>query len=152
MKGKIHSINISTKKGIPKTPIEEAVLQENFGMAGDVHAGEQLKQVSLLSWEAIERQNNCPKIKSDKLKPGDFAENITTVGLDLSQLKIKDRIIINENIILEISQIGKECHAYCSIYKKTGDCIMPREGIFARVITGGQIKLGDELEVITCTK
>lgn len=147
MTGKIYSINLSIKKGIPKTPIDEAVLKENFGIVGDVHSGQPIKQVSLLSWEAIERQNNCPKIKSEKLKPGDFAENITTQGLDLSQLKINDKLVINGQIVLEISQIGKECHTFCAIYKKTGDCIMPREGIFARVITGGTVRVGDSLEV-----
>lgn len=147
MKGKIYSINLSTKKGIPKTPIDEAVLKENFGVVGDIHSGQPLKQVSLLSWEAIERQNNCPKVKSENLKPGDFAENITTLGIDLSQLKIKDRLVVNNAIILEISQIGKDCHRFCAIYKRTGDCIMPREGIFARVITAGTIRVGDNLEV-----
>ena len=147
MKGKIFSINISTKKGIPKQPRKEAALKENFGILGDVHAGDVVKQVSLLSWEAVVKQNNCPKIKSDKLKPGDFAENITTLGMDLARLKIGNRLIINDDVILEISQIGKECHAFCSIYKKTGSCIMPKQGIFARVVKGGIIKVGDEMEV-----
>ncbi len=147
MKGKIFSLNKSEKKGISKSPVKEAILLENYGMEGDVHAGlDEKRQVSLLSWESIQKKNFCMKKKDENLKPGDFAENITTSGLDLSLLKIYDRLIIN-NVILEISQIGKKCHVYCDIYKKIGSCIMPKEGIFTRVIKGGKVKVGDTIIV-----
>jgi MOSC domain-containing protein YiiM len=148
MQGKIYSINVSKSKGVLKTPVKKAKLVENHGVENDAHAGEEIKQVSFLSWESIQKQNECPKVKKGigSLKPGDFAENITTEGIKLSDLRIGDRIIIGSDVILEISRIGKECHRYCSIYYKTGDCIMPREGIFAKVIKGGVIKIGDTIK------
>ncbi len=141
------SINISAKKGLPKTQIPTANLIENFGIEGDVHAGDKTRQVSLLSWESISQQQDCPKVKKQeiKFKPGDFAENITTQGINLAKLKIGDRLIIKDTIILEVSQIGKECHNYCETYKKIGTCIMPKEGIFAKVIKGGQISVGNPI-------
>jgi len=145
--GKVFSINYSIKKGILKTPISEARLIEEFGLEGDVHSGEGLRQVSLLAIESIRKQKECPKVKESGIvfNPGVFAENITTEGIDLTSVKIGDRLKIGNEVILEISQIGKECHRYCSIYYKTGDCIMPREGIFARVIRGGLIRTGDKI-------
>ncbi|PIQ89222.1 MAG: MOSC domain-containing protein [Candidatus Omnitrophica bacterium CG11_big_fil_rev_8_21_14_0_20_42_13] len=135
--GKIFSINISAKKGIPKTPVKTARLIENFGIEGDVHAGDQTRQVSLLSWENICRH--------PKLKPGDFAENITTAGINLKKMKIGDKILIGEKAILEITQLGKECHSGCVIQKETGKCIMPKLGIFAKVIKGGGISTGSTI-------
>lgn len=110
--GKIFSINISAKKGLPKTQTPTANLIENFGIEGDVHAGDKTRQVSLLSWESIFQQQACPKIKKQEIefKPGDFAENITTQGINLAKLKIGDRLITRNTIILEVSQIGKVCH------------------------------------------
>lgn len=144
MQGRIYSINISKSKGTAKVPVKKAKLVENLGMENDAHAQEGVRQVSLLALESIKKQNQCPKIKKTKpLKPGDFAENITTEGLKLSGLNIGDRLVVGKNIVLEISKIGKECHRYCQVYYKTGDCIMPREGIFAKVIKGGEIKTGD---------
>lgn len=148
MKGKVFSLNKSEKKGVTKTPVKEAVFVENYGIKGDVHAGlDEKRQVSFLSWESIQKKNFCLKKKDESLKPGDFAENITTSGIDLSLIKIGDRLIIN-NVVLEVSQIGKKCHIYCEIYKKIGSCIMPKEGIFARVINGGRVKKGDEIKII----
>ena len=148
--GRVFSINYSSKKGTTKTAIKKANLLEDFGLEGDAHGGPGLRQVSLLAMESINRQIECPKVKEKNisLKPGDFAENITTEGLDLTRLKIGDRLKIGPEVILEISKIGKECHKYCAVYYKTGDCIMPREGIFAKVIKGGDICIGDVIEVI----
>ena len=146
-KGKIYSINTSKEKGVPKQQVPHAYLKENYGIEGDIHAGGE-RQVSLLSWEAINTQENCPKVKKKgiKFKPGDFAENITTKGLDLTKLKIDDKISIADKIIIEVFQIGKKCHNYCEIYKKLGSCIMPKQGIFAKVIKGGKIIPGDSIQ------
>ena len=146
--GRIYSINISKGKGLPKQQVPHAYLRENHGIEGDIHAGGE-RQVSLLSWEAINTQENCPKIrkKGIKFKPGDFAENITTEGLNLTNLKIGDKIRIAGNIIIEVCQIGKECHNYCEIYKKLGNCIMPKQGIFAKVIKGGKIMPTDPIQL-----
>lgn len=150
MKGTIFSLNISSKKGIPKTRVDEAVFLEGLGIENDAHAQKGDREVSLLSIESIQKQKTCGKIKGSKisLSPGDFAENITTRDVKLKGLKIGDRLVINNEIILEISKIGKECHNYCAIYKKIGDCIMPREGMFARVIKGGKAKIGDAIEAV----
>lgn len=146
MKGRVYSLNVSDKKGEPKKPVEECLFIENYGIQGDVHAGLiDTRQVSLLSWERIKEKNDSLDLHN-KLKPGDFAENITTEGIDLRRLKIGDRFRIND-VLLEISQLGKKCHTGCDIYKKTGSCIMPKEGIFARVIKGGRIKTGDEIMI-----
>ncbi|MCM8798306.1 MAG: MOSC domain-containing protein [Candidatus Omnitrophica bacterium] len=142
METKILAINISDKKGTSKRGVASGVLKENFGLLGDAHAKENSKrQVSILDIESIKRLNKA-------LKPGDFAENITTEQLDISKLKIGDRLRINKDVILEITQIGKVCHTRCAIFKKLGDCIMPKEGIFARVLSGGIVRAGDRLEVI----
>jgi MOSC domain-containing protein YiiM len=147
MNGKIYSVNISKTKGIAKTPVKEVKLIENFGVEGDAHAGDTIKQVSLLSWESIKTQSECPKVKDKnvELKPGDFGENITTEGIKLAELKVGDKLTLGSGIVLEISKIGKDCHKYCAIYYKIGDCIMPKEGIFAKVIKGGNIKAGDKI-------
>ncbi|MCM8789281.1 MAG: molybdopterin-binding protein, partial [Candidatus Omnitrophica bacterium] len=147
MKGKIFSLNKSNKKGTAKKSVKKAVLIENYGMQGDVHAGLDLqRQISLLSWESIQKKNFCLKKADNDLKPGDFAENITTTGIDLTRIKIRDRLRIND-VVLEISQIGKKCHKYCDIYKKIGSCIMPKEGVFAKVIKGGKVNRGDVITV-----
>lgn len=145
--GKIFSINISAKKGVSKTQVNRANVIENFGIEGDAHGGNTHRQISLLSWESIEKQNTCHKTKKENpaLKPGDFAENITTCGISLSNLKIGDKLSINNTVMLEITQIGKACHSYCDIYKKIGSCIMPKQGIFAKVIKSGQITINDPI-------
>jgi MOSC domain-containing protein YiiM len=147
--GKVFAINFSRKKGTAKTSIERVNLIEDFGLEGDAHAGSGKRQVSLLAIESIRKQAECPKAKSESLSlgPGDFAENITTEGVDLAQLNIGDSLRIGKQVVLEISKIGKECHKYCAIYQKVGDCIMPREGIFAKVSRGGGLVIGDEIVV-----
>jgi cyclic pyranopterin phosphate synthase len=140
--GKIKAISISEKKGIPKSNVEMAELIENWGIKGDAHAGEWHRQISLLALESIEKMKEKGLYK---LTPGIFAENITTEFLILPELSIGTRLLIGEKCELEITQIGKECHSRCAIYRAAGDCVMPREGIFARVITGGIIKINDEI-------
>ncbi len=149
-KGRVFSINTSKIKGVSKIPVNKALLIKGFGLKEDAHAGNELRQVSLLAIESIRGQKKCSKIKEDDftLKAGDFAENITTEGFDLASLKINDKLKIGSNVLLEISKIGKECHKYCAIYYKIGDCIMPKEGIFARVLAGGEIAVGDSIEEI----
>jgi MOSC domain-containing protein YiiM len=153
--GEVISINISSRKGTKKKPIKEGVLKENWGLVGDAHSGPGERQVSLLSLESIERQAQamrkepklakCPKTDDIVLKPGDFGENITTKGIDLSSLPIGKEILVGEEALLRITKRGKECHRYCSIYYQTGSCIMPKEGIFAQVVKGGKIKVGDRI-------
>ncbi len=149
-KGRIFSINYSRTKGTPKIPVREVLLIEGVGLENDAHAGSGLRQVSMLSIESIRKQKECAKIKKENLSlgAGDFAENITTEGLNLTDLKLGRRLKVGERAILEISKIGKECHRYCAIYYRTGDCIMPKEGIFAKVLKGGQISIGDDIKVI----
>jgi len=134
-KFKILSINISEKKGELKKPVTEAVLQEGHGIVGDAHAGNWHRQVSFLAQEDIEEMIK----KGTIIKYGDFAENITTEGVDLANLPIATKLFIGETI-LEVTQIGKECHNNkCAIFQQVGDCVMPRSGIFAKVIKGGEI-------------
>lgn len=148
-KGKVFSINYSKVKGVSKTPLATAKLIEDYGLEQDAHAGAGIRQVSLLAIESIGKQKECTKVQKTglSLNAGDFAENITTEGINLAVLKIGDQLKIGSDVIIEISKIGKECHRYCAIYYKIGDCIMPREGIFAKVLKGGEIKIGDAIEV-----
>ena len=140
MSGKIKAISVSKEKGQKKKNIAMALLKEDFGIVGDVHAGSE-RQVSLLAEESIEKM----KQKGLNVGAGDFAENITTQGIDLLGLKIGTKIKIGKGIILDINQIGKVCHDKCDIYYQAGDCVMPKEGIFAKVVKGGEIKVGDEI-------
>ncbi len=133
-KFKIVSINISDNKGEKKIPIPDAVLKDNYGIEGDVHAGDWHRQVSMLASEDIEEMIK----KGANVKCGDFAENITTEGIDLASLPIGTMLNLGE-AVLEVTQIGKECHAHCAIFRQVGDCVMPRKGIFTRVIKGGKI-------------
>lgn len=142
--GRIKAVSISKEKGRKKENVETILLKEDFGVVGDVHAGTGKRQVSLLSLESIEKM----KDKGLSLVPGDFAENITTEGINLLSLKLGTKLKIGEKIILEVSQIGKECRQRCSIYEQAGDCVMPREGVFVRVLNGGYAKKGDRLEVM----
>ncbi|MEI6306621.1 MAG: MOSC domain-containing protein [Deltaproteobacteria bacterium] len=141
--GKVVAVCISMSKGERKAPVSEVVLKENFGIVGDAHAGDWHRQVSLLASESIDKMRD----KGLVLSSGDFAENITTSGIELPSLTIGTRIKVGESI-LEVTQIGKECHAHCAIYYQAGDCVMPREGIFARVINGGTARPGDEARVL----
>ena len=157
MKGRIVSVNVSLKKHVPKTPVSEIELRPDAGVLGDAHAGPGIRQVSLLAVESIERQKqvllksgspgvSCPK-GGELLVPGGFAENLTTQGLALSTIPIGTRLRIGDAVILEISKIGKECHQHCAIFHALGDCVMPREGVFARVIRGGTVRPDDEVNV-----
>jgi len=130
----ILSINISEKKGEKKTPVARAVLTENHGIEGDAHAGNWHRQVSLLAQEDIDEMIK----KGACVNWGAFAENITTRGINLSSLPVGTVLHLGETV-LEVSQIGKECHARCAIFRQVGDCVMPRKGIFAKVIKGGTI-------------
>lgn len=144
MVGKIVSINISDKKGIRKVPVKEVLLKEEYGIEGDAHASSEWhRQVSLLALESIKKMQ---KMGLD-VKPGDFAENITTEGIDLLSLPVGAQLTIGDGIEVEVSQIGKECHTRCAIYYQAGDCVMPKEGIFVRVLKGGKIKEGDKIVV-----
>ena len=142
-RGKIVAISVSEKKGVRKNNVRSAVLKEDFGIVGDAHAGTPKRQVSLLAIESVEKM----RAKGLKVNPGDFAENITTEGIDLLGLKIGDSLRLGREVILELSQIGKECHTRCNIYYQAGDCVMPKEGIFAKVVKGGEIKVGDKIEL-----
>jgi MOSC domain-containing protein YiiM len=136
----------SEKKGTSKSPVPEIIVKENYGVEGDAHADcATHRQVSLLAIESIDKMRSKG---FDFLKPGDFAENITTKGIDLPALPVGTRIKAGKEAILEITQIGKECHAACAIRQQVGDCIMPREGIFAKVIHGGRVKAGDTITII----
>ena len=146
MIGKIISINISDKKGVRKKPVKEAILKTDFGMEGDAHASSKWhRQVSLLALESIKKMQD----KGLKVNPGDFAENITTEGIDLLKLPVGTKMIIGSNIEVEVSQIGKVCHTRCEIYNQAGDCVMPKEGIFVKVLKGGKVTEGDEIVVGT---
>lgn len=144
MQGKIVAVCTSKNKGERKKNVGEANLLAGLGLEGDAHAGFKHRQVSLLALESI----NFMRDKGLDVHPGDFAENLTTEGLNLVALPIGTRLKVG-NVILEVSQIGKECHNRCSIYYQAGDCIMPREGIFAIVIAGGRVAVGDMIEVMT---
>jgi MOSC domain-containing protein YiiM len=140
MSGEIYSISASAETGSKKENVESARLAEDFGIVGDAHAGSE-RQVSLLPFEAFaEVRKQLPQIK-----PGDFAENITTRGLDMSSASVGDRLRIGASVKLVITQIGKECHNGCYIREVVGDCIMPRLGLFARVAEGGTIRVGDTI-------
>jgi MOSC domain-containing protein YiiM len=141
--GYIEAVCTSRKKGIVKKPVSNSIFIENWGIEGDAHAGRWHRQVSLLAGESIDRM----KEKIPSLAQGAFAENIITRKINLSALNAGDQLIINDEIILEITQIGKECHTSCVIKTLTGDCIMPREGLFAKVVFGGFVKPGDSLEI-----
>jgi MOSC domain-containing protein YiiM len=143
IQGEVLAISISRKKGIPKTNIGHAVLRENWGIVGDAHAGDWHRQVSLLAEESIESMRK----KGLTVRAGAFAENITTRFLTLPTLGVGTLLRIGVTL-LEITQIGKECHARCAIYYAAGDCVMPREGIFARVLEGGEIHPGDTVTVL----
>ena len=143
--GRIAAISISKKRGIPKSNVSTAKLIADWGIDGDIHAGNWHRQVSFLAIESIDKM----RVKGlPKLRPGAFAENVTTEFIDIPNIKIGSKIRIGETE-LEITQIGKECHNKCAIFVKVGDCVMPREGIFAKVLKSGEIKINDPVEVIS---
>lgn len=138
---RITSLAVSRKKGTVKTTIPKGILIKDHGFEGDAHAGDWHRQVSFLSQESIEEANE----KGFGVSFGDFAENIATLGVDWKTIPVGTRIRLGETAIVEITQIGKECHKKCAIYYRAGDCIMPREGVFAKVIEGGKIAIDDEI-------
>jgi MOSC domain-containing protein YiiM len=140
---RIVAVCISQQKGTKKEAVKEGLVQEDFGLAGDAHAdGGTHRQVSLLAMESINKMRNL----GFDIGPGDFAENLTCEGVELVSLPVGTRLSVGKEVILEISQIGKECHSGCTIYRQIGKCIMPREGVFARVIRGGPVRAGDTIE------
>ncbi len=141
--GQVVSVNLSSRKSVRKKPQLEGEAIANYGLRGDCHGGNDHRQVSLLAIESIEKM----KKMGLNVGPGDFAENITTKGLDLGHLPLGTILTIGEDVILEVTQIGKVCHTKCAIFKQVGRCVMPEEGIFARVIRGGKIKPGDSIHV-----
>ena len=142
-KGKVLAVNISEKKGTKKKNIKSCLLLKDSGLKDDAHAGPWHRQVSLLANESIEKM----KTKGLKVGYGDFAENITTEGIDLVHLPIGTDIQIGKSVMLRVTQIGKECHSRCAIYYQAGDCVMPKEGIFAEVVNEGEVKAGDEISI-----
>lgn len=142
--GKVVSVNISEKKGTIKHPVEQIELRKGFGIEGDAHARDWHRQVSLLDLSSFDKMHNNASVE---LKPGIFAENITTEGVDLWHLPVGTRLEIGDTL-LEITQIGKECHRHCQVFRQVGDCVMPREGIFAKVIMEGMIKAGQSIKII----
>ncbi len=139
--GVILSVNTSAKKTVRKKNVGEATVVEDFGLEGDAHGGDWHRQVSLLAEESIDKM----RAKGLDVGPGDFAENLTTQGIDVVSLPIGTRVRVGKDVLLEVTQIGKECHTKCAIYYQAGDCVMPREGIFAKVLAGGRVAVGDEV-------
>ena len=142
---KIIAVCVSEKKGEKKKTIKEGVLKEEYGLIGDAHADSSWhRQVSMLSQSSVDKMQAL----GVDVGPGDFAENLTIEGMDLFSLPIGTRFSVGHDIILEMTQIGKECHDRCAIYQQVGTCIMPTEGIFTRVIKGGKVRSGDEVKII----
>jgi len=134
----------SPKKGTKKKVVIEALLEKGYGIVDDAHASNNThRQVSLLTIESIDRMRKLGIV----LHPGDFAENLTCEGIDLVSLPVGTQLLVGEDVVLEVTQIGKECHERCAIYRQVGKCIMPKEGIFTRVLKGGVVKAGDAVEV-----
>ncbi len=143
-RGEVVAVSVSEAKGEKKHNVPEVFLEVEHGIRGDAHAGPWHRQVSLLALESIQRMRD----KGIDVGPGDFAENLTTRGLALSELPVGTRIKIGAEVLAELTQIGKECHDRCAIFAQVGDCVMPREGVFVRVLTGGRVVPGDPIEVL----
>ena len=140
---RVTSVNISGKKGTVKHPVEEARLLPHHGIVGDAHAGDWHRQISLLAEESVDKMRSL----LPELQPGAFAENINTRGLELKALPVGTRLRLGETVV-EVTQIGKECHSDCEIKKRTGKCVMPTEGIFAVVVKEGTVRKGDPIEIV----
>jgi len=143
MSAHVVAVCISKNKGERKTPVDSAELQVEHGLVGDAHAGDWHRQVSLLAKESIRKMQDLGL----DVDNGDFAENLTTEGIELVSLPIGTKLQVGE-ALLEVTQIGKECHTRCAIYHQAGDCVMPKEGIFARVLQGGPVNAGTEIRVV----
>lgn len=146
--GKIIAINISEKKGMKKTDVGRAYVKENYGIENDAHSGHWHRQISLLAMESIEKM----KQMGLNVSPGSFAENITTEGIDLVNLRIGTTLQMGKEVLIEVTQLGKVCHDRCAIYYQAGDCVMPKEGIFAKVIRTGWIENENEIKVVQLEK
>jgi MOSC domain-containing protein YiiM len=143
MAGHVVAVCISANKGERKTPVETIELRENHGVIGDAHAGEWHRQVSLLASESIDKM----RALGLNVTAGDFAENITTLGIDLVSLPVGTQLHLGDALV-EVTQIGKECHTRCAIYYQAGDCVMPKEGIFVKVLRGGCVQPGSRIETL----
>jgi MOSC domain-containing protein YiiM len=142
--GKILAVCRSERKGTVKERIAEGFFEEDFGLSGDAHAERHIKrQVSLMTIESINRMRN----QGYDVVPGSFAENLTTEGIDLLSLPVGTKFSVGDKVLLEMTQIGKECHTGCAIFQQVGKCIMPKEGVFTRVLRGGTVTAGDEIKV-----
>lgn len=141
---RVLAVSTSASKGVKKQNVTEAELIENVGLAGDAHADGSHRQLSLLAMEAIAEMRQL----GAEVNPGDFAENITTEGIELDKLPIGSLIQIGDSILLELTQIGKECHSGCAIQKQVGQCIMPRKGVFCRILSGGIVRPGDPVRLL----
>lgn len=140
--GKIKAVCVSNIRGIQKKNIESAKFEAGFGIVGDAHGGDWHRQVSLISFERIVDFNQ----RGANVSPGDFGENLIVEGIDFCSQEIGTILKCND-VVLEMTQIGKECHSHCQIYQKMGECIMPKQGVFAKVLHGGTIAVGDEMEI-----
>jgi MOSC domain-containing protein YiiM len=143
-KGRLVAVSVSDRKGVVKHNVDQARLVKDHGLAGDAHAEGGIRQVSLLARESIDKMVAA----GAKVKPGDFAENLTVDGLSVMTLPVGTRLTVGADVELEITQIGKTCHKGCAIREQVGDCVMPKEGVFARVLTEGLVKPGDVIEVV----
>ena len=146
-RGRVVAVSVSARKGGKKVPVPSVVLVPEHGVRDDAHAGPGTRQVSLLAEESIAKMRD----KGLAVGPGDFAENVTVAGIVLPALPVGTRLRVGE-ALLEITQIGKECHDRCAIFLQAGDCVMPREGVFARVVRGGEVAAGDVVEVVEAGK
>jgi MOSC domain-containing protein YiiM len=142
--GKVLAVNISQRKGEKKQNIGCGLFIENSGLKDDAHVGSCIRQVSLLANESIEKI----RAKGLDVNYGDFAENLTTEGIDLPSLRIGTRFKVGDKVLFEVTQIGKVCHDRCNIFYAVGDCVMPREGIFVKVLVGGNVAVGDKIDFI----
>ncbi|KYH33387.1 MOSC domain-containing protein [Neomoorella mulderi] len=142
--GRIVAVCTSAAKGERKKNIGRGMLIANHGLEGDAHAGPWHRQVSLLAMESITKM----QAKGMQVGPGDFAENLTTEGIDLVSLPVGTKLRIGDRVLAEVTQIGKQCHSRCAIYQQAGDCVMPREGIFVAILEGGPVQVGDPIEVV----
>jgi len=141
---KIIAVCRSQKKGTKKEDVKEGYLHQDYGLADDAHADcSTHRQVSLLAIESIDKMRSL----GFDLSPGDFAENLTTEGIDLVSVPIGTKLSVGQDVILEMTQIGKECHTACAIRRQVGQCIMPEEGVFTKVIRGGQVRAGDQIRI-----
>ena len=141
---KVLAVSISKTKGVKKTNVDSARLLTGHGLEGDAHAGDWHRQVSLLAQESIDKM----KALGAEVSAGDFAENITTQGLELPTLAVGTRLAIGPDAVLELTQIGKECHRGCAIMQAVGTCVMPTEGVFFKVLRDGEVKPGDEVRIL----